>query len=207
MKLVDLATIAGGIAAVAAVGLSILDRQERRERAGRPDAAPPVPQPPPPAPKVMLDAAPTAWGGPAPAVNTGRTVASFQGILAYLFGLLGAVPCLLVRRQDVRYHALQSIGIDVLAILYTIVFTVVGVTWQLAHNGGNPLPSNDPVLNVGVAGFFLVELLPRFYCVLQILRVRPARVPLVWRYAATIAARVKQLPDDRAPPDGLQPPS
>ncbi|HEY3200261.1 MAG TPA: hypothetical protein VGK55_06945 [Actinomycetes bacterium] len=73
-------------------------------------------------------------------------------------------------------------------LLYLVAVTVVGVTYSLVRYGEEPIPNSDPVLNAAVAGLFLVEMLPRFYCVVQILRVKPARIPMIWRVAATLAA-------------------
>lgn len=141
------------------------------------------------APQPVLEAAPDAWGQPVPALNTGKALSDLLSIMAYLFGLLAALPLLAVRRRIIRYHALQSIGIDILTLGYLVAGTVVGVVWALIRYGNDPIPNSDPVLNVFVVGIFVVELLPRFYCILQIVRDRPARVPWVWRMAATLASR------------------
>jgi uncharacterized membrane protein len=214
VDLVGLGTIATGLAAVVAVIISILDRQERRRRRQKlvPPAPPqtspepfrrPAPGPMPPAtppqtdpqpfpgslPGPMLEPAPTAWGAPVPPVDTRHLAIGIQGVLAYLLGIIGGLVFLFSRHREVRYHALQSIGIDVLTVLYLVAVTVVGVTYSLVRYGEEPIPNSDPVLNAAVAGLFLVEMLPRFYCVVQILRVKPARIPLIWRVAATLAAR------------------
>jgi hypothetical protein len=190
VNIVDLATVAGGVAAVVATILTLVDRRRaRRDRASSSPAAPPPVPVSTSAPQPMLEAAPYAWGQPVPALDTGKIVADLLAITAYVFGLLAALPLVLVRRRMVRYHALQSIGIDVLTVGYLLAGTVVGVGWGIVRYGADPIPTNDPVLTAFVAGIFVVELLPRFYCVLQILRDRPARVPLVWRLAATISAR------------------
>jgi len=192
MNIVDVATVAGGVAAVVAVILTLIDRRRsRRERELPPSvpAAPTVPPEPAHTPQPMLEATPDAWGQPVPALDTGKALSDLLSIVAYLFGLLAALPLLAVRRRVIRYHALQSIGIDILTFGYMVAGTVVGVTWGLIRYGGDPFPSSDPVLTAFVAGIFVVELLPRFYCILQIVRERPARVPWVWRMAATLAGR------------------
>lgn len=210
MNIVDLATVAGSVAAVVAVILTLVDRRRDRRRRES-EAPPPASAAPPPAsaaPPVpvaqpqqpILEAAPDAWGQPVPAIDTREAANDFLSILAYVLGLLGAVPLLLSRRRTVRYHALQSIGIDVLTLGYLVAGTVVGVTWSFIRYGSDPMPNNDPVLNAFVGGIFVVELLPRFYCVLQVLRNRPARVPGVWRMAATLAAR--RRPPPPPPPPG-----
>jgi uncharacterized membrane protein len=203
VNIVDLATVAGSVAAVVAVILTLVDR--RRDRRRRESEAPPPASAAPPVPvaqpqQPILEAAPDAWGQPVPAIDTREAANDFLSILAYVLGLLGAVPLLLSRRRTVRYHALQSIGIDVLTLGYLVAGTVVGVTWSFIRYGSDPMPNNDPVLNAFVGGIFLVELLPRFYCVLQVLRNRPARVPWVWRMAATLAAR--RRPPPPPPPPG-----
>jgi hypothetical protein len=210
VNIVDLATVAGSVAAVVAVILTLVDRRRdrrRRESEAPPpasaaplpaSAAPPVPVAQPQQP--MLEAAPDAWGQPVPAIDTREAANDFLSILAYVLGLLGAVPLLLSRHRTVRYHALQSIGIDVLTLGYLVAGTVVGVTWSFIRYGSDPMPNNDPVLSAFVGGIFVVELLPRFYCVLQVLRNRPARVPWVWRMAATLAAR--RRPPPPPPPPG-----
>jgi uncharacterized membrane protein len=147
----------------------------------------------------MLEAAPDAWGQPVPAIDTREAANDFLSILAYMLGLLGAVPLLLSQHRTVRYHALQSIGIDVLTLGYLVAGTIVGVTWSFIRYGNDPIPNSDPVLNAFVGGIFVVELLPRFYCVLQVLRNRPARVPWVWRMAATLAARRRPPPPPPSP--------
>jgi uncharacterized membrane protein len=203
VNIVDLATVAGSVAAVVAVILTLVDR--RRDRRRRESEAPPPASAAPPVPvaqpqQPILEAAPDAWGQPVPAIDTREAANDFLSILAYVLGLLGAVPLLLSRRRTVRYHALQSIGIDVLTLGYLVAGTVVGVTWSFIRYGSDPMPNNDPVLNAFVGGIFVVELLPRFYCVLQVLRNRPARVPGVWRMAATLAAR--RRPPPPPPPPG-----
>lgn len=210
MNIVDLATVAGSVAAVVAVILTLVDRRRDRRRRES-EAPPPASAAPPPAsaaPPVpvaqpqqpILEAAPDAWGQPVPAIDTREAANDFLSILAYVLGLLGAVRLLLSRRRTVRYHALQSIGIDVLTLGYLVAGTVVDVTWSFIRYGSDPMPNNDPVLNAFVGGIFVVELLPRFYCVLQVLRNRPARVPGVWRMAATLAAR--RRPPPPPPPPG-----
>jgi uncharacterized membrane protein len=203
VNIVDLATVAGSVAAVVAVILTLVDR--RRDRRRRESEAPPPASAAPPVPvaqpqQPILEAAPDAWGQPVPAIDTREAANDFLSILAYVLGLLGTVPLLLSRRRTVRYHALQSIGIDVLTLGYLVAGTVVGVTWSFIRYGSDPMPNNDPVLNAFVGGIFVVELLPRFYCVLQVLRNRPARVPGVWRMAATLAAR--RRPPPPPPPPG-----
>lgn len=96
MSLVDLATIAGGIAAVAAVTFSVAERGygywRRRRREARP--APPTPSAPPaPPPQAggMLGRAPTAWGSPVAPVDTRIARTMFASILTYLFGIVGGL--------------------------------------------------------------------------------------------------------------------
>jgi hypothetical protein len=215
VNIVDLATVAGSVAAVVAVILTLVDRrQDRRRReseAPPPEAlppastAPPVPVAQPQQP--MLEIAPDAWGQPVPAIDTREAANDFLSILAYVLGLLGALPLLLSRQRTVRYHALQSIGIDVLTLGYLVAGTIVGVTWSFIRYGTDPMPNSDPVLNAFVGGIFIVELLPRFYCVLQILRNRPARIPWVWRMAATLAARRRPPPPPSPGAWGQRPPA
>jgi hypothetical protein len=202
VNIVDLATVAGSVAAVVAVILTLVDR--RRDRHRRESEAPPPASAASPVPvaqpqQPMLEAAPDAWGQPVPAIDTREAANDFLSILAYMLGLLGAVPLLLSQHRTVRYHALQSIGIDVLTLGYLVAGTIVGVTWSFIRYGNDPIPNSDPVLNAFVGGIFVVELLPRFYCVLQVLRNRPARVPWVWRMAATLAARRRPPPPPPSP--------
>lgn len=191
MNVVDLATIAGGVAAVVAVILTLIDRRRSHRDHEAPPSASATPTVPEPArrPLPMLEAAPDAWGQPVPSLDTRKALSDLLSIMAYLFGLLAALPLLAIQRRGIRYHALQSIGIDLLTVGYLVAGTVVGVTWSFIRYGANPMPNSDPVLNAFVAGIFVVELLPRFYCILQIVRERPARVLWVWRMAATLAGR------------------
>jgi hypothetical protein len=182
-------------AGVMAVILAFLDFQRDRRRERRhasPLNAPDQPDAPPPPAGPMLGTAPDAWGQSAPALDPRLVLHVLLSFLAYLFGTLVSLPLLLVPSRTVRYHALQSIGIDVLTFLWLIAGVVVGTFYVLVRFGGEssePLPGNDPYVNVIVFGFFVVELLPRFYCLIQVVRRRPARVPLVWRLAASIAGR------------------
>jgi hypothetical protein len=197
----EIASLASALAAVVAVIVSILDlaERQRRRQTGR-EQTTTTPERPtaPPRVTVTSTASPptptgppsTAWGAPPPPVDLGKVAAGVQGIAAYVFGFVGAVAVIAAsRRAEARYHAWQSLGIDALLLGYLLVATIVGVAYSAARYGAEPMPETDPVLNAAVAGIFLVELGPRFYCVLQILRVKPARVPLVWRLSATLAQR------------------
>jgi uncharacterized membrane protein len=190
VNVLEVAGFAASVATVATAILTIIDR--RRARRDRKQGRPPEPLVPTVAEReqlTMLEAAPSAWGQPVPALDTGKALTDLICIAAYLFGLLAALPLLFVRRRVVRYHALQSLGIDLLTVGYLVAGTVLGVTWAFIRYGADPIPADDPVLTAFVAGIFVVEILPRLFCMVQILRERPARVPFVWRMAATIAGR------------------
>jgi hypothetical protein len=183
----DIASVAGAVAGVAAVVFAYLEYRRDRDEQPAPGVTAPAPQP-------MLEPAPNAWGRAAPAVDPRVALHVFLAIVAYVCGTLISLPLLLVPSRTVRYHALQSIGIDVLTILWTILGLVVGVIYVLIRFPGStePLPANDPLVTVVVFGIFVIELLPRFYCLIQVIRRAPARVPGVWRLAAAIAQRTER---------------
>nr|BFE28118.1 hypothetical protein GCM10010200_003690 [Actinomadura rugatobispora] len=168
----------------------------RRHATWPPLPQPPVPRPPVPQPFVPPQRAPLPphRAGPVlPPVGTAPHPAAREGLgpaaAAYFLPFFLGLVLVRARTGLARFHAWQCVAIDVLTVLYTVVGTMVGVGYGLVRYGNEPMPENDIVLNVFTAGFLLLPIVLRGYCLVALAMGRPARIAVLAPVAARLAGR------------------
>lgn len=117
--------------------------------------------------------------------------ATSRSSLAYLFGFIGAFFYRKNRSEKVRFHAAQSTWIDISAVAYLIISSILtGVYVAIRYPGPNAqIPPNDPVMWAWVLTSLLGP--PILHVTLAILTMagRNPRVPLISKIAATVTSR------------------
>lgn len=117
---------------------------------------------------------------------------AWRSALAYLLGFVGGLIWRRNRRRDVRFHATQSILIDVVALIY-LPISLVGIVIYVAvryPGAAAKIPATDVVMWTWVLTSMVVP--PALHVLLAVLALmgRRPRVPLLWRIAATVTASV-----------------
>ncbi|MEV5888273.1 hypothetical protein [Nonomuraea fuscirosea] len=114
---------------------------------------------------------------------------SWRSALAYLLGFVGGLIFRRDHRPRVRFHAVQSILIDIVAVVYLVVSLVlVGVYTSIRYQGAG-IPSDDVVMWTWALASLLG--LPALHLLLTVLALtgRSPRIPLLWKVAASVTAR------------------
>ncbi|GAA2872952.1 hypothetical protein [Nonomuraea rubra] len=116
---------------------------------------------------------------------------SWRSALAYLLGFVGGLVFRRDQRPVVRFHAVQSILIDVVAVVsFLVTLVLVGVYASLRYQGAaTEIPSDDVVMWTWTLASILGP--PALHLLLTILALtgRSPRVPVLWKVAATVTAR------------------
>ena len=146
-----------------------------------------LPPPTRPRPKGSVVSATDVAG---PGVDPEALAVAWRGVLVYLFGFVGGLIGLLSRRRAVRFHAVQSLGIDVATLLWILAYAVLGAIYMaIRYPDLQVLPNDDPLLVTAVFGVFGLELLLRLWCIVQVVRGKQARLPVLSRLAVTWSMR------------------
>lgn len=167
-------TVLGAIGTLATVPFMYLEYQERKGRrlpGGKPPEA--------------LERLPEWWPKP---ITSERAELTWRAMMAYLFGSIGALFFLLSRRVVVRFHALQSLSLDVTALLLVIGLALLAAAGE--GIAGMASPHGRLVQAVYERSAFSVllgSLGIRLAIVIQILRGKPGRMPLLWIACARAA--------------------
>ncbi|MGW5262330.1 hypothetical protein ACWEQG_15245 [Microbispora sp. NPDC004025] len=178
-----LASIAGIVQTI----VVIIERAERRRRepASAGSAGHPTRVTEEPAPQRPLATSPAD-----PPWNPEIVGAAWRSALAYLLGFAGGLIFRRNRRPDVRFHAMQSILIDLVAVIYfPISLIAAGIYASIRYPGPNAhIPSADVVMWTWAAtSVFGPPALHLLLAVLTLIGRRP-RIPLLWKVAATVTA-------------------
>lgn len=121
--------------------------------------------------------------------NPDLVSSSWRSALAYLLGFVGGLIFRRDHRPQVRFHAVQSILIDIVAVVYFVVSLVlVGVYGSIRYQGAE-IPSSDVVMWTWALASLLGP--PALHLLLTILALtgRNPRIPLLWKVAASVTAR------------------
>ncbi|MEV4082117.1 hypothetical protein ACGFJC_28020 [Nonomuraea fuscirosea] len=114
---------------------------------------------------------------------------SWRSALAYLLGFVGGLIFRRDHRRRVRFHAVQSILIDIVAVVYLVISLVlVGVYTSIRYQGA-AIPSDDVVMWTWALSSLLGP--PALHLLLTVLALtgRSPRIPLLWKVAASVTAR------------------
>ncbi|GAA2207724.1 hypothetical protein GCM10009850_031820 [Nonomuraea monospora] len=126
-----------------------------------------------------------------PPWNPDLVGSSWRSALAYLLGFVGGLIFRRDQRPDVRFHAVQSILIDIVAVVsFLVTLVLVGVYASIRYQGTQAeIPSDDLVMWTWALASMLGP--PALHLLLTILTLtgRSPRVPLLWKVAATVTAR------------------
>ncbi|MEU4324539.1 hypothetical protein [Nonomuraea dietziae] len=185
--LLALLTVFASIAGIVQTVVVILERAERKRRERQP---------------AGRDFERGGEGGPAlrhdnrasfaidPSRSSDTTDSSWRASLAYLLGFVGGLIFCRSRRANVRFHAVQSILIDIVAVVYFFVTLVAaGIYAAIRYPGpGTEIPSDDVVMWTWT--FTSILGAPALHLLLAIVALagRNPRVPLLRRVAARIGA-------------------
>jgi len=141
--------------------------------------------------------------GSLPPFDPDSFAANSRSGLAYFFGFIGAFIYRKSPSEKVRFHAAQSLWIDILAVVYFVVAMIlISIYIAIRYPGtGHQIPSGDPVM----WAWTLTSLVgpPVIHITLAVLAMtgRNPRIPLVWKIAATMSARQEErLASDEQPP-------
>ncbi|GIH71805.1 hypothetical protein [Sphaerimonospora thailandensis] len=197
--LVALLTALGAVAGVVQAVVELIERSERRRRRreggaglGGPDAerfeSPGV------GGGLGTDASNVGYVTPfgaAPPLDPEVLSTSWHSCLAYLFGLVGALIFRRDPRPKVRFHAAQSLLLDVVSLGYLTVGLVAWVLYSAVRYPGPDaeIPPNDAVTWVWVLTSLTGPPVAHLVLALLALMGRHPRIPVLWKVAATISAR------------------
>jgi hypothetical protein len=79
--------------------------------------------------------------------SSGTAVATWRACLAYLLGVVGSLIFWRDQRASVRFHSVQSLWIDILAIAYFVLALIVALIYSgIRFSEGEEIPSSDPVM-------------------------------------------------------------
>jgi len=121
--------------------------------------------------------------------------ASSRSSLAYLFGFIGALIYWKSPSAKVRFHAAQSLWIDILAVIYAVIAMILTVVYLAVRFPGpapHQIPAGDPVMWTWVLTVLLGPPIVHITFAILAIRGRDPRVPLVWKIAATVTARQEE---------------
>jgi uncharacterized membrane protein len=121
--------------------------------------------------------------------------ASSRSSLAYLFGFIGALIYWKNASAKVRFHAAQSLWIDILAVIYAVIamiLTIIYLAISFPGPGPTQIPPGDPVMWAWILTTLVGP--PIIHITFAILAIvgRDPRIPLVWKIAATVTARQEE---------------
>ncbi|MBO3747262.1 hypothetical protein J5X84_14380 [Streptosporangiaceae bacterium NEAU-GS5] len=120
---------------------------------------------------------------------------SWRAAAAYLLGFAGGLIFVRSPRTGVRFHAIQSILIDVAAAVYSIASLVVAGAYASIRYPGkaSTIPPDDVVMWTWAVTSVLGPLALHVVLALATLTGRSPRVPFLWRVASTFTP----VPDTR----------
>ena len=131
------------------------------------------------------------------AASIERGAVAWRACLAYILGLIGAIFFWRNSRLAVRFHAAQALLIDASAALYAVV-ACCGLVLYVAirypdagESGQSEISSNDPVMWAWIITVFLGAPAFRALLAVVVLFGGQPKVPIIWRIAASLAARPK----------------
>ncbi|TYB70149.1 hypothetical protein FXF51_03475 [Nonomuraea sp. PA05] len=140
-----------------------------------------------------------------PPWNPDLVGSSWRSALAYLLGFVGGLIFRRDQRPDVRFHAVQSILIDIVAVVsFLVTLVLAGVYASTRYQGASAESLSDDVV---MWTWALASILgpPALHLLLTVLTLtgRSPRVPLLWKVAATVTARPSEdagrIPDLASP--------
>ncbi|MFI6322480.1 hypothetical protein ACIBG8_33430 [Nonomuraea sp. NPDC050556] len=116
---------------------------------------------------------------------------SWRSALAYLLGFVGGLIFRRDHRPNVRFHAVQSILIDIVAVAYFLITLILaGIYAAIRYQGiRTEIPSDDVVMWTWVLTFLLGPPALHLLLAALVLAGRRPRIPLLCKIAATITAR------------------
>jgi hypothetical protein len=158
LDLVDISTVVGGVASVVGTLLACSTGETNTSRSpGRTSRRrPPLCHQLASSSLDQPSCGPPRWrGGRRRPRPTGRAAIAWQSAAAYLLGAPGGLLMLLLsRRPEVRYHALQSIGITALSMGYAVLASVpyvISVYWTVGYPSFTLLTTTQSTTSKSVA--------------------------------------------------------
>jgi len=173
-----IATVLGTLGTLVGLTFAYLDYRERHRTQPPARPAPTPQQGPTPRRK------PQPPFGDEALIDPERFAVAWEGTFAYLLGIIGAVVFWFSRRQPVRFHALQSFVIDLLAVAWFIGSALVAAIVQGIL--GQP-KTPDFILNIVLGVLLSIELGIRALLIIQVARGKPGRLLVLWRPCWTIS--------------------
>jgi uncharacterized membrane protein len=130
---------------------------------------------------------------PAP-IDPDKFAIAWRSSIAYLFGAVGALMFWRSPRREVRFHAVQSLWIDILAITYFFVAFVLTLIYTLIRysQAGSTIPADDPILSILIYSTTFGPPITHLAFAIISITGRHPRLPLIWRIAATVNARQEE---------------
>ena len=149
----------------------------------------------PPTPPRPMESVVSATDVAGPGVDPEALAVAWRSVLVYLFGFVGGLIGLFSRRRAVRFHAIQSLGIDVVTLLWILAYALLGAIYMaIRYPDLQVLPNDDPLVLITLFGLFGLELLSRLWCIVQVVRGKQARLPVLSRLAVTWSMRGRGRP-------------
>lgn len=117
--------------------------------------------------------------------------ANVKSGLAYLFGFIGTILFWKNPSERVRFHAIQSLWIDICVVLYFLASLILTVIYVAIFypNQSPEISSNDPVTLAWALTVLLGPPLIHITLAIFAMSGQNPRMPLIWKIAATVAAR------------------
>jgi uncharacterized membrane protein len=110
-------------------------------------------------------------------------------IAAYLLPFFTSLALAFHKKKSVRFHAFQSTLSDAFSIALFIAESILIAIYSSIRYGSNPVPQDDPILNIFVATIILIPLSLRTFCIVQLMRHKHPRLWLIGRISKRFAYR------------------